>query len=319
MPSAPDSATQASEVSAEREEQLHQALIRLALPCIFTASMEQRHSLVLSLLRQLSVFLQLCERYERGQLAARPPTAVAQKHLVLRLRLLVPLMPTVLKQKGMCKHEDLVLTLFRLLGKRLVQAGEADATAQWFVHLLDALIHGRDFESTRLAPGGENRLLTRLREELRRMELPPAWRRLIVTALPFLLLAPPSFDFVVPTARLSQPPAAAVEAGAESRDVHLDPWRLLEDYNDTPFALALFGGTRIERVSLTYAQMRPAPSPADAPAQQAQPQGPKRAASEAPGGDAAAAAAAPVAGTGDDDMIMADRPVSAPQAKVARV
>lgn len=184
-------------MSAEKEEHLHQALLRLILPCIFSASMEQRHSLVVSLGRHLGAFLQLCERYERGQLPSRPPLAVAQKHLVLRLRLLVPLTATILKQKNMCKHEDLVLGLFRLLGKRLVQAGEADGTLQWFTQLLDALVNGRDFESARLAPGNENRLLNRVRDEFKRMELPQTWRKQITTALPFLLVTQPSFDFVM--------------------------------------------------------------------------------------------------------------------------
>lgn len=38
----------------------------------------------------------------------------------------------------------------------------------------------------------------------------------------------------------------------------MDPWRMLEDYNDTPFALQTFGGTRLDRASLTYVLFPPA-------------------------------------------------------------
>ncbi len=50
----------------EREERVHLALLRFIVPCILTSSMEQRHSLVLSLLKQLGLFLQLCDKHERS-------------------------------------------------------------------------------------------------------------------------------------------------------------------------------------------------------------------------------------------------------------
>src|SRR6185437_8585734 len=81
--------------SLEKEERLHQAFIRFALPCLLAASMEQRHSLVLALLRQLGVFLQVCEKYDRAHT------------LLLRVRESLrggPLLTTALRPRSPCSR-----------------------------------------------------------------------------------------------------------------------------------------------------------------------------------------------------------------------
>jgi len=38
-----------------------------------------------------------------------------------------------------------------------------------------------------------------------------------------------------------------------NKDLYTDPWRLLEDFPDTPLSYTLFGGTKTERTQVTYA------------------------------------------------------------------
>ncbi len=140
----------------------------------------------------------------------------------------------LLKQKNICKHEDLTVTLFRLLGKRLVQLGESESLSGWIIHLVDVLANGRDFDVGKVGVGPD-RLFARLRDDFKRMELPASWRRQVASVLPLLTLNPTTFDLVISSGRPAGVPPCSECSVADSREIHLDPWRLLEDYPDTPF------------------------------------------------------------------------------------
>jgi len=213
-------------------EESHNSLVRFVVCCLFDASTKERHQFLLNLLEQFLKFLHTKSNLDILHIPSLE-LRVLQESLWDRLRILNPFLATIKTQPQLCKYEEFAMMLMGLLSKSVVQINEL--LFDTILNLIDSLFSN--------SPEVKNEnIKTKLRMKYEELNFQYWHRTQIEQTLPFL--RPPLTPMITGQQRNNFP--------LEKTKKTIDPWTILEEYNDCPLSPSAFGATRIHRKEMRY-------------------------------------------------------------------